>query len=241
MSAVPTLMRRTKSRSDSLLPISAPPTSDARGIGIAVTTVCLLMGASISAVYMLLPLSHQPQSGGEVQLEAARVAEARHEQLATAATARLPAESAISATGASIAPSAGSVDSASSESTAPCRDVSSRCEEWAAQGECSRNEPFMHKKCMHSCGLCGSEQAPRDGHAERTLATGAASATTPTERAAAKPDWSSLGFSMSQTSKCAAWAKNGECERNPKWMCHDVCASFCPETCAGLRNDQRDP
>ena len=37
MSAVPTLMRRTKS-SDSLLPISAPPTSDARGIGIAVTT-----------------------------------------------------------------------------------------------------------------------------------------------------------------------------------------------------------
>jgi len=35
-----------------------------------------------------------------------------------------------------------------------CRDMSSRCEDWAQQGECERNAPYMHDQCALSCDRC---------------------------------------------------------------------------------------
>ena len=41
-----------------------------------------------------------------------------------------------------------------SDVTADCIDRHSRCGEWARDGECVVNGPYMCKKCPRSCGLC---------------------------------------------------------------------------------------
>ena len=35
-----------------------------------------------------------------------------------------------------------------------CRDLHNRCGEWARDGECVVNPPYMRRKCPRSCGLC---------------------------------------------------------------------------------------
>lgn len=35
-----------------------------------------------------------------------------------------------------------------------CMDLRSRCGEWAREGECVVNAPYMRRKCPRSCGLC---------------------------------------------------------------------------------------
>ncbi|GAB4816143.1 hypothetical protein N2152v2_003189 [Parachlorella kessleri] len=40
----------------------------------------------------------------------------------------------------------------------PCLETDTRCGNWAAAGECSKNEAFMSTHCRISCKLCGSEE-----------------------------------------------------------------------------------
>ena len=35
-----------------------------------------------------------------------------------------------------------------------CRDLHNRCGEWARDGECVVNPPYMRRECPRSCGLC---------------------------------------------------------------------------------------
>ncbi|VEL32347.1 unnamed protein product [Protopolystoma xenopodis] len=35
-----------------------------------------------------------------------------------------------------------------------CRDVSSRCSKWAAEGKCQTNMHIMNEVCRNSCGFC---------------------------------------------------------------------------------------
>ena len=41
-----------------------------------------------------------------------------------------------------------------------CLDLSSDCEEWQRQGECTSNPAFMKTECPHACQLCGQKKAP---------------------------------------------------------------------------------
>ncbi|XP_033104243.1 balbiani ring protein 3-like isoform X2 [Anneissia japonica] len=105
-----------------------------------------------------------------------------------------------------------------------CSDGDSRCPEWALKGECRTNTDWMIRKCKLSCKQCVTDnydvKPPQ---------------TSPTPQA---PDCKDT------TKKCVGWAKNGDCEKNPKWM-----KPNCPLSCnsceivstlvAGCRDVQR--
>ena len=86
-----------------------------------------------------------------------------------------------------------------------CHDTAKRCEEWAAQGECKRNESFMHKQCAASCGTCDKQHEP-----------------------AASPQVSPRRDPVNnqQELRCYAWAMAGECQKNPAYM-HRTCKDAC--------------
>lgn len=89
----------------------------------------------------------------------------------------------------------------------PCSDMSTRCAEWAAKGECGRNSLFMHKQCASSCGTC--EALAANGGAQPVAVDG-------------------------QAERCRSWAASGECKRNPRYM-QEKCQDSCPKNLYGDR------
>eukprot|EP00962_Isochrysis_galbana_P042805 scaffold16090_cov99-Isochrysis_galbana.AAC.2 len=70
------------------------------------------------------------------------------------------------------------------------------CTGWAATGECEKNAGWMHKGCVHACGLCGGAPAPQ-------------AAALPVQVESDCAD---------QSSFCGQWAAVGECDSNPGYM-----------------------
>ena len=88
-----------------------------------------------------------------------------------------------------------------------CDDDNDRCEEWAANDECTRNPNYMQQNCKASCGVCENSND--------------------SECKDLKEDC--YGFTESgvcSLTKCAFWARNGECEKNPTYMIEN-CSKSC--------------
>ena len=88
-----------------------------------------------------------------------------------------------------------------------CDDDNDRCEEWAANDECTRNPNYMRQNCKASCGVCENSND--------------------LECKDLKEDC--YGFTESgvcSLTKCAFWARNGECEKNPTYMIEN-CSKSC--------------
>eukprot|EP00756_Hemistasia_phaeocysticola_P024063 Hpha_TRINITY_DN15927_c5_g1::TRINITY_DN15927_c5_g1_i1::g.74232::m.74232/K01802/E5.2.1.8; peptidylprolyl isomerase len=43
-----------------------------------------------------------------------------------------------------------------------CKDKHGTCAQWAAEGECQRNRPYMQGTCGHSCGMCRDLETEAD-------------------------------------------------------------------------------
>jgi len=93
----------------------------------------------------------------------------------------------------------------------PCRDVSYRCKSWAHT--CKSNFDFMINECYKTCGFCDE--------AWRAEALGKGQS-----NGGSKP-----GACEDEDDRCPAWANNGECRKNPKWM-RQHCKKSC-KVCTG--------
>ena len=103
-----------------------------------------------------------------------------------------------------------------------CEDGRSECKEWAASGECQRNEPFMQATCAQSCGTCHLAAA-REAQSLRGLLAEPREAEDPKARDCEDSD-----------NRCGGWAAGGECASNPGYMIVE-----CARSCASCH--MRDP
>lgn len=94
-----------------------------------------------------------------------------------------------------------------------CEDSHTRCALWAEYGECRDNAAAMEKYCPKACGMCTAE----DGDVNETEVG---------KKQVKKKQHSNCSDSHPS---CKAWAKRGECDKNPKYMLKN-CARSC-STC----------
>ena len=91
---------------------------------------------------------------------------------------------------------------------AACADSDVQCSGWAQQGDCESNPDYMSAACPVSCLKCvGAREQP------------VAAAAAPVAAAAAP------GCADSDQAQCPAWAANGDCAKNSKWMATNCCVS----------------
>lgn len=95
-------------------------------------------------------------------------------------------------------------------------DAHEQCGYWASIGECERNARYMIKSCPAACGECKADAGiiPED-----TVTGGTSDGETMEE-----------GQCKDMHEKCDSWAREGECDKNPKYMllnCMKSCLN-CP-------------
>ena len=96
-----------------------------------------------------------------------------------------------------------------------CSDKNDRCAEWAADDQCESNPSWMLVNCQLSCNVCGDDEIDRDRP--------------PDDSDCADLNESCRIVSDSgdcQQTKCAFWADEGECDKNPSYMLEN-CSKSC--------------
>ncbi|XP_078351706.1 uncharacterized protein LOC144636384 [Oculina patagonica] len=136
-----------------------------------------------------------------------------------------------------------------------CMDRHSRCGQWARDGECIVNAPYMCENCPRSCGLCTRGGNGRGGACKFPFfyknrfvyncmpfnkKTWCATSTNYNKDKrwgycfpklyrdirAVNRRFFHWGECDDQREECPMWAKNGECEKQPEKM-HDLCPWSC--------------
>lgn len=207
------LVHRSRSKNElSLLPISAPASSDAsplRYYGLVVAFLLLLAGGACAAV------ASTRAPGGAASPVEGEVAMSLH-------SPNSPNESVLQPTLLEPATAAATEVITSPPPAKPCKDSNGRCPQWAREGECARNEGFMHRECAASCGTCGQQLATP----QPRKASAPAGAEPPKRDARAAADPHNVVLNKQEV-RCYAWAAQGECEKNPTYMrdkCKDACS-----------------
>lgn len=204
------LTHRSRSARDvSLLPTVTPPSSSSSSslprVALA-TSLCLLVSGALVVVLFTTRRGDRADAiGGTVASSAPK--EARQlgdlDVIATTDAAR------------AAGPGAGAVE--------PCVDTAWRCSQWAAEGECQRNPPFMSKECKAACGLCDTRSdASTSAHAASSAASRGAPA-------------ASIVVENKRELQCHAWALSGECEKNKDYMLRK-CRQACERAASSLSN-----
>jgi len=101
-----------------------------------------------------------------------------------------------------------------------CADETHDCSIWSRAGECASNREFMMESCPRSCGFC-------------TGIVGEA------KNGAAVEDVNSAARCVDDDLECTAWADNGQCTENRRFMevhCPRSCG-FCQPPCEDLSDD----
>eukprot|EP00568_Trieres_chinensis_P011318 CAMPEP_0183301536 /NCGR_PEP_ID=MMETSP0160_2-20130417/7617_1 /TAXON_ID=2839 ORGANISM="Odontella Sinensis, Strain Grunow 1884" /NCGR_SAMPLE_ID=MMETSP0160_2 /ASSEMBLY_ACC=CAM_ASM_000250 /LENGTH=498 /DNA_ID=CAMNT_0025464173 /DNA_START=17 /DNA_END=1513 /DNA_ORIENTATION=- len=88
-------------------------------------------------------------------------------------------------------PSRGVSNSTRSESTGGCVDNHDRCDQWAKNGECGKNQKFMLHHCMKSCAVCGTDIMDKPVDSEPCV---------------------------DNDERCPRWKEFNQCEKNPGYM-----------------------
>lgn len=98
-----------------------------------------------------------------------------------------------------------------------CADRSEHCAAWARDGECDANGIYMNAECARSCGNCDAPggPAPAAGGEDEDEAL-----------AERRRRWPRC---TDKSADCAAWARDGECEANARFMKYR-CSLSC-DTC----------
>jgi len=120
-----------------------------------------------------------------------------------------------------------------------CTNSDSRCEGWAAEGECDANPIWMKENCKKACGTCdgngggGSECTNSDSNCESWAAQGECDANPIWMKENCKKacgtcdDGGNTGNECSDNdSRCDEWAAEGECDNNPL-LAEDICRKAC--------------
>lgn len=221
-----TLRQRSRSDQTSLLPTHAPretSSSPLKSCGLLVASLLIFGTVGSFAVSSLLTAGGGVVAAAEVATTATANMQQTVQQQAVQqqdARAAAPTRSApvvapdnnMKTTG----PTRAVGDDPGADAGIPCVDKASRCAEWAKQGECQRNPPFMSRECRASCGHCqatGDDAKPKDD--ERASASKPSSS--PPTRITAQNE---------QELRCHAWALQGECEKNEQYMlskCRNAC------------------
>ncbi len=84
-----------------------------------------------------------------------------------------------------------------------CRDKNTTCAAWGRNGECIKNPGYMLTNCAASCRQCTTGGTTGGDPGGTTGGTTCRDSNT----------------------SCAAWARSGECSRNPAYMLTSCCAS----------------
>lgn len=209
------VFRRSKTSSDPLLPVCSPhPSTNSKGRAstifggaVAFTVVIFLVASSSAGDGRLL-------AEGEVATAASMpAATADDVTLLRSLSADVAVPSSASASTVSQQSRGSATEPVAVRADRPCRDKSAKCGTWAATGECSKNAKYMLDACPMSCGACSDSG-------------GLPTATT------AAPNSSGSDTSP----RCAAWAAQGECSRNPRYMnanCQHACAALDPSAARG--------
>lgn len=148
------------------------------------------------------------------------------------------------------------VSTAKSTDDPVCADEDDRCLSWARQGDCDGNPTFMRRHCKLSCKTCSVDdeakesglRAPQSYNVKggavapeisRKAYTFQGSETSPSlaedsESEASDADAAADSECADEDIGCLAWAVEGECVANPKYM-----LSHCKLSC-GACNDLQD-
>jgi len=198
-----------RSRSKSVLPITAPTSSQsalATKCGIALVSLCLIAAVAAASTLAIT------RNGLGSQLEV--VATTTEPKSAGTASTISFAEPIVNGqtTREEQAPSV--------KAPPTCQDKASRCQEWAAANECVRNPNFMRKQCAKSCDAC--EAAGQGEQQQRAQ---------PAQGPAKQP------APAKQSASCDSWAAKGECEKNPRYMM-EKCRVACEKRSAVANKEE---
>eukprot|EP00058_Branchiostoma_floridae_P005092 XP_002590580.1 hypothetical protein BRAFLDRAFT_123623 [Branchiostoma floridae] len=126
-----------------------------------------------------------------------------------------------------------------------CEDHHDQCSEWAAQGECGRNQGYMLAACRKSCDTCAQEFCADYYHrCEDWAADGECDSNPRYMMVSCRLSCNACEAPTSPTgckddnALCPAWAADGECETNPTWMldsCQLSCGSCAVECKPGFK------
>ena len=127
-----------------------------------------------------------------------------------------------------------------------CRDMNERCTEFATGGECKRNPLWMLSECGQSCNVCSEhaiKRAVRSSRVKPYDLVGPRAQTYEEPRAATVEPSATEGCTDTSTD-CPAWARSGECVKNPGYMrqrCNTSCGLCRPSTRADSADAVSDP
>ncbi|KAI8520522.1 hypothetical protein Bbelb_002760 [Branchiostoma belcheri] len=126
-----------------------------------------------------------------------------------------------------------------------CLDYHDQCPDWAAAGECGRNEGYMLGACRKSCDTCAQDFCMDYYHrCEDWAADGECDQNPRYMMVACRLSCNACEVPTTQTgckddnALCPAWASDGECETNPTWMldsCQLSCGSCAVECKPGFK------
>ncbi|KAL1519475.1 hypothetical protein AB1Y20_022994 [Prymnesium parvum] len=108
------------------------------------------------------------------------------------------------------------------------------CGEWAANGECDRNPPFMHERCARACGRCAPPLASGPVEAAWTLADGGLVVEAKKLSPALWNQSATLGPARTASTKQIAYAAELEGTVGELQECHERCAAASTNPEAGL-------
>jgi len=129
-----------------------------------------------------------------------------------------------------------------------CTDSNTNCAAWASRGECTKNPNYMLTSCCASCknttggggtgchtvptndtnyctSTCTCSENEGDCDSDAQCNKGLVCREQGSVDRCVKPSTGGGGSCSDSNTNCSAWARNGECTRNPGYMLTNCCAS----------------
>ena len=112
-----------------------------------------------------------------------------------------------------------------------CYDEDAKCDGWAKAGECKSNAAFMHAECKLTCKKCAPSQQRQPTPPAKPTPSPPKPKPPPKPESAAPPKPAATttaatrGTCVDNDSRCAAWAKAGQCSQAGFMMV--TCAKAC--------------